>query len=74
MVDGDAKISGRALVVDDEATRERFAAILPQSPPASGMALFRADLTDASLARVEGDFMVIDIWRDGGVPWQVRRQ
>ena len=29
------------------------------------MALFRADLTDASLARVEGDHMVIDIWLDG---------
>ena len=38
------------------------------------MALFRADLTDASLARVEGDFMVIDIWRDGEAPRQVRRQ
>ena len=29
------------------------------------MALFRADLTDASLARVEDDYMVIDIWHDG---------
>jgi hypothetical protein len=38
------------------------------------MALFRAELIDASLARVDGDFMVIDVWRPGQVPRQVRRQ
>ncbi|MGZ4133509.1 MAG: pyridoxamine 5'-phosphate oxidase family protein [Actinomycetota bacterium] len=74
MVDGDAKVGGRAVVVEDDATRDRFAAALPQELPPSGMALFRADLADASLARVEGDFMVIDIWRDGEPPRQVRRQ
>jgi hypothetical protein len=74
MVDGDAKVGGRAVDVDDAATRDRFAATLPQELPPSGMALFRADLTDASLARVEADFMVIDIWRDGEPPHQVRRQ
>jgi hypothetical protein len=74
MADGDAKVSGRAVPVEDEAERELFAATLPQAPPASGMALFRADLTDASLARVDGDFMVIDIWIDGGAPRTVRRQ
>ena len=36
--------------------------------------LFRADVTDASLARGEGDFMVIDIWNDGEEPCQVLRQ
>ncbi len=74
MVDGDAKVSGLAHVVDDDATRERFAATLGQAVPSSGMALFRTDLIDASLARVEGDFMVIDIWRDGEAPRQVRRR
>jgi hypothetical protein len=74
MVDGDAKVSGLAHAVDDAATRERFAATLGQDVPSSGMALFRTDLTDASLARVEGDFMVIDIWRDGEAPRQVRRR
>ena len=29
------------------------------------MALFRADLTDASLARVDDDCMVIDLWHPG---------
>ena len=38
------------------------------------MALFRADLTEASLARVEGDNMVIDIWHDGAPVRQVQRQ
>jgi len=74
MVDGDAKVSGVARLVDDDATRDRFAATLPQAPPSSGFALFRADLTDASLARVEGDSMVIDIWRDGESPTRVLRQ
>ena len=74
MVDGDAKVSGRALLVDDDETRARFAAMLPQSPPSSGFALFRADLADASLARVDGEHMVIDSWRDGDAPRQVRRE
>src|SRR5436305_13368209 len=65
MVDGDAKVGGVAVLVDDEPTRARFASTLPQPPPASGFALFRTDLMEASLARVEGDHMVIDIWRDG---------
>jgi hypothetical protein len=42
--------------------------------PESGMALFRTDLTDASLARVKGDEMVIDIWHPGEGPRQVRRR
>ena len=74
MVDGDAKVSGRARrrrrPGDDRPVRGDAA----QDLPSSGMALFRADLTDASLARVEGDFMVIDIWHDGEAPRQVRRQ
>jgi hypothetical protein len=74
MVDGDAQISGRALLVDHDATRDRFAATLPQPPPSSGFVLFRADLTGASLARVDGDYMVIHSWRDGQPPRQVRRQ
>ena len=74
MVDGDAKVGGRALEEHDEAARDRFVATLPQSPPASGMALFRADLTEASLARVDRDNMVIDIWHDGAPVRQVQRQ
>jgi len=74
LVDGDAKLSGAAELVTDDDTIVRFVDRLPMDLPPSGMALFRADLTDASLARVDGDFMVIDAWRAGHPPWQVRRQ
>jgi len=74
LVDGDAKVGGHAELVTDEATIGRFVARLPMELPASGMALFRADLTEASLARVEGEFMVIDVWHPGAAPRQVRRQ
>jgi len=74
MVDGDAKVGGRAVLVDDEQSRRRFAGTLAEAPPESGFALFRAELTDASLARVEGDWMVIDVWHPGAAARQVRRQ
>ena len=38
------------------------------------MALFCADLTDASLARVADDWMIIDVWHPGQAPRQVRRR
>ena len=74
LVDGDAKVSGAARLVNDDYTIARFVDRLPMDLPPSGMALFRGDVTDASLARVDGDFMVIDAWRPGHVPWQVRRR
>ena len=74
LIDGDAKVSGRAVAVTDDATISRFVDRLPMNLPPSGMALFRAELTDASLARVDGDFMVIDMWRPGQGARQVRRQ
>jgi hypothetical protein len=74
LVDGDAKVSGTTELVTVDETIARFVAALPQELPPSGMALFRADLTDASLARVEDDFMVIDAWRPGHVQWRLRRQ
>ena len=74
LVDGDAKINGRAIEVTDPAEVERFVAGLDQTPPPSGVGLFRTELTDASLTRVEGDWLVIDSWRDGEPPTQRRRQ
>jgi len=74
LVDGDAKVSGRALLVTDEATIARFVARLPMELPESGMSLFRTELTDASLARVDDGFMVIDIWQPGAPPRQIRRR
>ena len=74
LIEGDAKVGGRAVEVTDDATITRFVDRLPMDLPPSGMALFRAELTDASLARVDGDFMVIDIWHPGHAARQVRRQ
>ena len=74
LVDGDAKLNGRAIEVTDPAELERFVAGLDQPPPSSGVGLFRAELTDASLTRVEGDWLVIDSWREGEGPMQRRRQ
>jgi hypothetical protein len=74
LVDGDAKVGGRAVLVTDADTIARFVDRLPMELPASGMALFRAVLTDASLARVEDGFMVIDIWHPGEPIRQIRRQ
>ena len=74
LVDGDAKVGGRAILVTDDDTIARFVARLPMELPASGLALFRAELTEASRARVEDDFMVIDVWHPGEPLRQVRRQ
>jgi len=74
MVDGDAKVNGRVVEVTDPATIAGFTGELSQAPPPSGVGLFRADLTDASLTRVEGEWLVIDSWRDGEPPRRQRRQ
>ena len=47
LVDGDAKINGRAIEVTDPADIERFVAGLDEAPPPSGVGLFRTELTDA---------------------------
>jgi hypothetical protein len=71
---GDAKLNGRAILDEDaiEALRKRLTdAGTP--PPPGPMDLFRADLTDASIVRVEGNELVIDSWRDGEPPKRRRR-
>lgn len=73
LVEGDAKVSGAAELVTDDDTIARFVARLPMELPPSGMALFRGELAEASLARVEGDEMVIDVWRAGHPVRRVRR-
>ena len=74
LVDGDAKLNGRAIEVTDSADVERFVAGLDEAPPPSEVGLFRAEITDVSLTRVDGDWLVIDSWREGGAPRQHRRQ
>jgi hypothetical protein len=65
LTDGDAKIKGRAEEIEDAGTVAEFARSLPQPPPDSGMALFRADLEAATLTRVAGDRLVVETWHPG---------
>jgi hypothetical protein len=73
LVEGDAKVNGRASEVTEAATLAKFVDELQQPPPPSGVGLFRCELTDASLTRVRADELVIDIWHDGHPPRQIRR-
>jgi hypothetical protein len=74
LVEGDAKLGGRAIEVTDIDTVRRFAAGLEQEFSPSDIGLFRTDLTDASLTRVQDDWLVIDSWREGEDPRQRRRK
>ena len=73
LIEGDAKLNGRAVEITDMAAIERFVGALAQSPPPNEVGLFRTDLSDASLTRVQGDELVVDFWRDGEPPRQIRR-
>jgi pyridoxamine 5'-phosphate oxidase-like protein len=67
--DGDAKLSGRAEEITDP---ERRAAVLGAQFGESH--LFRADVLELSVVRVEGDQLVIDAWHAGrGVSRRERR-
>ncbi len=74
LVDGDAKVGGRAIEVADAETVARYAAGLEHELSPSDIGLFRTELTDASLTRVQGEWLVIDSWREGEAPKQRRRQ
>jgi hypothetical protein len=63
LADGDAKLNGRAVPVDDPAALGAF-----EEVPESGADVYRVDVTDASLVRVQGDLLVIDSWREGEAP------
>lgn len=67
--DGDAKLSGRAIAVDDEPTIERyrdaFAARTGYRPPPGPFHLFRAEIIDLSTVHPAGDHLDIRWWREG---------
>lgn len=68
---GDAKLSGRAVLITDAAFvaeyLRKFEDETGQSPP-GGADLFRAEVLEASVVTVDGDLLVIDAWRDGEAP------
>jgi hypothetical protein len=69
VTDGDAKISGSVVAVDDddELTRftEAFAAATGYPPPPERFPLFKADVKEVSTVRPAGDHLDIESWREG---------
>jgi Pyridoxamine 5'-phosphate oxidase len=67
--EGDAKLSGRAEEVrDEELLRARLGSHYPEAH------LFRADVTELVVVRVDGDLLVIESWHQGrGVERHERR-
>jgi hypothetical protein len=69
VTEGDAKLSGRAVEVDDAPTIERyqkaFSAVSGYPPQPGPFHLFRADVTDISTVRLAGDHLDLDWWREG---------
>jgi hypothetical protein len=63
MAEGDAKLSGRAVEITDPGLIDRFTESLDQRPP-EPFPLFRIDITDLTLTRVEGDHLVIENWHE----------
>jgi len=66
---GDAKLSGRAIVVDDAPTIDAYRAAFEKTtgypPPPAPFPLFRGDITDLSIVRSIDDHPDIRWWREG---------
>lgn len=60
---GDVRVSGRALEVTGRQELERYADGTPDGDLPGRFHLFRADLTEAVRVRVEGDQLVVDVWK-----------
>lgn len=62
---GDAKLSGRALLETDPETSQAFARQVGREDGDLGGDLFRLDLSEATLTRVDGDLLHVDTWHPG---------
>ncbi|WP_372442598.1 pyridoxamine 5'-phosphate oxidase family protein [Streptomyces pactum] len=71
MAEGDARVSGRAVEVTDPAALAAYAtqAEVPPGP----FHLFRAEVTEAVRTTVEGEQLVITVWRPGAPLRTIRR-
>lgn len=78
VVEGDAKISGRAVLVDDEETMSRHVDAFREQtgypPPEGPFHLFRADVLEISSLLPEADHLNISWWRAGGPVQRVQRK
>jgi hypothetical protein len=77
--DGDAKVAGRAHLVD--VADERFPAFVAafeaatgQAPPPGPFDLHRVDVTEIGLLGIGGDHLVVESWHEGGEPRRVERR
>ena len=63
---GDAKLTGRAVEVTDQAGKAAFRGEAQEVPPGD-FELFRIDLSEVSVVRLSDakDHLLIDIWRSG---------
>lgn len=61
---GDAKLSGRVVEVTDPEIIRALNAEEPNDYPGETH-LFRADIAEVVLTRVEGDMLVIEFWQEG---------
>src|ERR687886_1503827 len=63
---GDAKLTGRAVEVTDQAGKAAFRGEAQEVPPGD-FELFRVDLSEVSVVRLSDakDHLLIDIWREG---------
>jgi hypothetical protein len=67
--EGDAKVAGRAVLVDDPATQAAVGGILAgdggEHPEPGTYDLFRVELGELGFLRPEGDHLVIEWWSEG---------
>jgi pyridoxamine 5'-phosphate oxidase-like protein len=77
VTEGDARVSGRAVAVEDEAGfaafRAAFQAATGSPPPPGPFTLFRAEVGELSTVRPAGDHLNIDFWRAGQAPRRIER-
>ncbi len=68
---GDVRIGGRAVEVEDAATRARY---VKEVEPPEPFHLFRTELTEVVRTCVEDDtYLVVEIWQPGGPVRKVKR-
>ena len=75
--EGDAKLSGRGLLVDDDATWQRYLAALKEQAgpvPEGRFPVFRVDVAELSMLRPAGNHLDIAWWREGEEVRRVERR
>ena len=77
MVDGDAKLAGRAVELTDPVEFATVAAALAEGAemePPGEYHLFRLDVSEVSVVRPVGEELVIDLWTERDGVRQIRRR